>query len=70
MDSPQADQMATRIGVQHVRRIGDSLVVTIPDDVAERLGIIEGSLVDVSIDSLVLRPRMSPELKAAFDEVW
>ena len=62
--------MVTRIGVQRVRRTGNSLVVTIPKDQAERLGISEGAMVDVSIEPLELRPRMNPELKAAFDEVW
>ena len=62
--------VVTRVGAQRVRRTGNSLVVTIPKDQAERLGIVEGDMVDVSIEPLELRRRMSPELRAAFEEVW
>jgi antitoxin component of MazEF toxin-antitoxin module len=62
--------MSTRLGAQRVRRTGNSFVVTIPKDQAELLGLSEGDYVDVSIQPLELRPRLSPELKAAFEEVW
>ena len=62
--------MSTRLGVQRVRRTGNSLVVTIPKDRVEQLGLNEGDYVDVSIQPLELRPRLSPELRAVFEEVW
>ena len=62
--------MSTHLGVQRVRRTGNSFVVTIPKDQAERLGIGEGDYVDVTIQPLELRPRLSPDVKAAFERVW
>jgi putative addiction module antidote len=62
--------MSTRLGVQRVRRTGNSLVVTIPKDQAEQLGIGEGDYVDVTIQPLELRPRLNPDVKAAFERVW
>ena len=59
-----------KIAPQRVRRTGNSLVVTIPRDEAERLGIVEGDLVEITVQPLELRPRMRPELRAAFDESW
>jgi AbrB family looped-hinge helix DNA binding protein len=62
--------VSTRLGVQRVRRTGNSFVVTIPKDQAEQLGISEGDYVDVSIQPLELRPRLSPDVRAAFERVW
>jgi putative addiction module antidote len=62
--------MSTRLGVQRVRRTGNSFVVTIPKDQAEQLGIGEGDYVDVTIQPLELRPRLNPDVKAAFERVW
>ena len=59
-----------KIAPQRVRRTGNSLVVTIPKDEAERLGIVEGDMVEINIQPLELRPRMSPDLRAAFEESW
>lgn len=59
-----------RIAPQRVRRAGNSLVVTIPKDDAERLGIAEGDIVELSVQPLELRPKMSPDLRAAFEASW
>jgi antitoxin component of MazEF toxin-antitoxin module len=44
---------------RRVRRIGGSLAVVIPRDLAEYLGLVEGSPVAISIDgaSMVVSPR-------------
>jgi AbrB family looped-hinge helix DNA binding protein len=57
----------TSIGIQKVRRIGSSLVVTIPKPAAEGLGISEGDQVEVSLQPLELRPRLDSALRAAMD---
>jgi antitoxin component of MazEF toxin-antitoxin module len=59
-----------RMAPQCVRRAGNSLVVTIPKDEAERLGIAAGDMVEISIQPLELRPKMDPELRAAFEASW
>jgi antitoxin component of MazEF toxin-antitoxin module len=50
-----------------VWRTGNSLVVSITKEEAERLDIHEGDLVDVQIQKLDLRPAMRPEVKAALE---
>jgi putative addiction module antidote len=68
--SERSDIVSTRLGAQRVRRTGNSFVVTIPKEQVERLGLNEGDYVDVSIQPLELRPRLNPELRAVFEEVW
>ena len=60
----------TSIGAQKVRRVGGSLVVTIPKPAAEALGLHEGDQVEVSLQPLELRPRMRPEVRAAMEEAF
>jgi antitoxin component of MazEF toxin-antitoxin module len=60
----------TNIGSQKVRRVGSSLVVTIPKPSAEALGITEGDQVEVSLQPVELRPRLDPALRAAMDAAW
>ena len=60
----------TNIGVQKVRRVGSSLVVTIPRPAAEALGISEGDRVEVALQPVALRPRLDPALRAAMDAAW
>jgi len=55
---------------QKVRKVGNSLVVTIPADVAERAGVKADDLVSVQLTVLDVVPRLSPELRRAADEVW
>ena len=59
-----------RIAPQRVRRAGNSLVVTIPKEEAERLGITEGDMVEIGVLPLELRPKMRPELRAALEASW
>jgi len=58
------------IAIQHVRRDGDTLVVAIPDDDAERLGIAEGDLVEVMIRPIAQASKMRAELRAALEASW
>jgi putative addiction module antidote len=56
--------------MQKIRRAGNSYVVTIPKEEAERLGLHEGDLVGVEIRKLEVRPIMTPELQAAWERSW
>lgn len=53
---------------QQVRRSGNSLVVTIPKEEAERLNLHEGQLVSVEIAPLETRPVLPPELQTILEE--
>lgn len=66
----RATTRATKIAPQRVRRTGKSLVVTMPKEAAERLGISEGDMVEIEIQPLELRPRMDPDLRAACEASW
>ncbi len=52
---------------QHLRRSGNSLVVTIPKEEVERLGIREGQLVALEITPLETRPVLPRELQEIVD---
>jgi antitoxin component of MazEF toxin-antitoxin module len=52
---------------QRVRRVGNSFVVTIPKDEAQRLQLEEGDLVSVEVRKLLLQPEMPPDVRAAFE---
>ena len=51
-----------------VWRTGNSLVVSITKEEAERLDIHEGDLVSVQFQKMELRPAVRPEVKAALKE--
>jgi antitoxin component of MazEF toxin-antitoxin module len=55
---------------QRIHRIGKSLVIIIPKEVAERQNLHEGDFVSVEICKLHLEPEMSPEVRAAFEQSW
>jgi antitoxin component of MazEF toxin-antitoxin module len=55
---------------QQLRRVGNSLVVTIPKDEIERNGWKEGDLVALQLTPLEIRPVMRPEVRKAFEESW
>ena len=59
----------TSIGTQKLRRVGNSLVITIPKQAAEQLGLSDGDLVDIQLAPMELRPRMRPEVRASFEAV-
>lgn len=52
---------------QKLRRVGNSFVVTIPREEAERQGLSEGDLIGVEVRKLHITPEMSPEVRAAFE---
>jgi putative addiction module antidote len=56
---------------QKVRKVGNSLVVTIPADVAERHGIRADDLVMLTVEPVeqVTIPRLDPGLQQAVDQV-
>ncbi|MCC6179657.1 MAG: AbrB/MazE/SpoVT family DNA-binding domain-containing protein [Chloroflexi bacterium] len=54
---------------QRVRKVGNSLVVTIPADVADRYGIKADDLVAVELTPLALVPRLAPDLEVLVDEM-
>lgn len=55
---------------QKLRRQGNSLVVTIPKEEIERLNLHEGQTLLIDVQPLELRPVLSPELRAVFEESW
>jgi putative addiction module antidote len=48
---------------QKVRKVGNSLVVTIPADFAEQHNIKAEDLVRVTVETLTVLPRLRPELE-------
>jgi putative addiction module antidote len=58
-------------GPQKVRKVGNSLVVTIPAEIAERHNIKADDLVRLTIEPVeqVTIARLDPELQQAVDEV-
>lgn len=57
---------------QRVRRSGNSLIVTIPREEAERLGIREGDLMAFEPRRVetIQRYVLPPDVEAAVDAVW
>lgn len=53
---------------QRIRRVGNSLVVTIPREEAERQDIKEGDMVGLELRKVRVQPVMSPEVRAAFEK--
>lgn len=51
-----------------VRRVGNSLVVTLPKDEAERVGVAEGDLVSVEVRRLEVRPVLPDDVAGALRE--
>ncbi|MFN8525322.1 MAG: hypothetical protein U0821_19675 [Chloroflexota bacterium] len=56
--------------VSKLRKSGNSFVVTVPREEIERLGIQEGQLLAVEVRPVEVRPRLSPELRQAFESSW
>jgi antitoxin component of MazEF toxin-antitoxin module len=53
---------------QQLRRSGNSLVVTIPKEEVERLGLREGQMVALDITPMELKPALRPELARLYEE--
>lgn len=56
--------------VGKVRKVGNSLVVTVPKEEAEELDIREGDLVTVDIRKADVRPLLRPDLQQLARESW
>lgn len=56
--------------IQKLRRSGNSLVVTVPKEEVERLGLEAGDQVSVEIYPVEVRPVLPPEVRTAFEESW
>jgi antitoxin component of MazEF toxin-antitoxin module len=56
--------------VQKLRRVGNSVVVTIPKEEIERQKLEVGQLVAVSVQPVEVRPVMSDALREVFEESW
>ncbi len=52
-----------------VRRVGNSLVVTLPKDEAARLGVGEGDLVSLEVRRLDVRPVLPPDVAESLGRV-
>lgn len=56
--------------VGKIRRVGNSLVVTVPKEEAEELDLHEGDLVTMDIRKAEVRPVLRPELRKLAEESW
>ena len=56
--------------VQKLRKAGNSFVVTIPKEEAERQNLQEGDMVSIEVRKVNVKPEMSPEVRAAFERSW
>jgi putative addiction module antidote len=50
-----------------LRRTGNSIVVTIPKDELERLGVGEGDLVGIDVRRVEVRPVLPDDVREAFE---
>ena len=55
---------------QKLRKVGNSYVVTIPDEEVERQQLQEGQLLAIEIRPAEVRPTLYPELREAFEKSW
>lgn len=53
-----------------MRKVGNSLVVTIPKEEAEQLELREGDLVTVEIRKAEVRPVLRPDLRKMAERSW
>ncbi|MGH2562826.1 MAG: AbrB/MazE/SpoVT family DNA-binding domain-containing protein [Thermomicrobiales bacterium] len=58
------------MATQQLRRSGNSLVVTVPKEEVERLGLEEGQYVDLQLTPLELRPKLPKDLQEGLDRLW
>jgi antitoxin component of MazEF toxin-antitoxin module len=55
---------------QHLRKVGNSYVVTVPKDEVERRGWQEGQLLALQLTALEVRPVLGDDLREAIEERW
>ena len=53
--------------MQRVRRVGNSLAISIPREEAERLGLREGDMVAASLNKVRLEVQLAPGVREATD---
>ncbi|MBI2906018.1 MAG: AbrB/MazE/SpoVT family DNA-binding domain-containing protein [Chloroflexi bacterium] len=53
-----------------IRKVGNSLVVTVPAEEAEALEVREGDLVAMDIQKAEVRPVLRPDLRKLAEESW
>jgi len=53
-----------------IRKVGNSLVVTVPKEMAEELELREGDLVAMDIRKAEVRPVLRPELRKLAEKSW
>lgn len=56
--------------MQHLRKTGNSFVVTIPKEEVERHGWQEGQLLGIQVTELAIRPVLGQDWRDAIDERW
>jgi antitoxin component of MazEF toxin-antitoxin module len=56
--------------MQHLRKTGNSFVVTIPKEEVERHGWQEGQLLGIQVTELEIRPVLGKDWRDAIDERW
>ena len=56
--------------VGRIRKVGNSLVVTVPREEAAALELHEGDLVTVEIRKAEVRPMLRPDLRRLAEESW
>ena len=55
---------------QQLRKVGNSYVVTVPEDEVERRGWRAGQLLAVQLTELEVRPILGNDLRKAIEERW
>jgi len=55
---------------QHLRKLGNDFVVTVPDEEVEQHGWQEGQLLAVQLTELEVRPVLGDDFRQAIDDRW
>ena len=56
--------------VGKIRKVGNSLVVTVPKELADELQLSEGDLVAMDLRKAEVRPVLRPELRKLAERSW
>ncbi len=56
--------------VGKLRKVGNSLVITVPKEEAEELDLHEGDLVTMEIRKAEVRPVLRPDLRKLAEQSW
>ena len=56
--------------MQRVRRVGNSLAISIPREEADRLGLREGDMVAASLNKVRLEVQLAPGVREATDRFF